>query len=477
MLPASLSAKWLPYDLVEASQTGGVLTALAYVVMLCVFACELQSSFDQDLLMSMFLDQGSPEFQINLDIDVLRVGCRNLEFGVFDDRHMPIPVHQRDLKLYPLGGDHQEIGIHKIGDDLEELDVRRAQQQRQEDVRKTLDADWAASDKVFGNQSFDQVLRLHDFTLINFVADWCGNCMHFSPIWKDLAEQLATDKSHFADPGGESREVWPAKVNCGVYKARCRENGIDALPGIRLYRSDGSFIPLVDGRRDAQDILRWIGTTIRTKTATAKESWRTDGESEGTQTGCHLSGFLRLPRVPGHLDLLVSGGDPQLDLEPYSVNTSHRIHHFSFSVPLDAFSPRSAWSGLPREAMQAADLSPLDGQEFMMMKTQEAYEHHMRLVTLESYWKTAYPFVHFGRTAVAGQGSSPQLRFFFDLEPFAIQVFYEGKLWYDVVTSMLAALGGIFVLMRLLSRAALAVRSYWVHLHGPATSGRNGLLT
>merc|ERR1712241_439372 len=128
--------------------------------------------------------------------------------------------------------------------------------------------------------------------------------------------------------------------------------------------------------------------------------------------GCHLHGYLRLPRVPGHLELTAAGGSQ--DLEPSMTNTSHRVNHFSFSVPQEAFSARGLASGLPREA--TFDLTPLDGQDFTTASFQDVYEHHLRLVSMVSRWKIAYPFVHFGRVA-ATKKVPPQIRFYFDLEP------------------------------------------------------------
>merc|ERR1712050_513399 len=125
--------------------------------------------------------------------------------------------------------------------------------------------------------------------------------------------------------------------------------------------------------------------------------------------------------------------------------------------PQDAHLTRKAWRGLPRDALK--HVSPLDGQGFSTSSFHEAHEHHLRVVSTVTSSGLAYQFSHYGRLQRLNESVIPQARFHFDLEPFAIQFTTEHKKWYDFLTSLLAILGGIFVVMRLLSVFSLSVVS------------------
>lgn len=451
MLPASLSSRWVPKDFVETSLTGGGLTLVAYVIMLVLFSCELWSFLKSSERSTLVLDHlDGPQLQINFDIDMYEIECRNLEVVVVDElMQSPIRSLGKHYELSTVDRQGRLVASHSTksgADEDEDEEVRHmktAERLKKEDGQQELDADWATSHDGFKHQSFEHVVQFHDFTLINFFAEWCVHCRKFAPTWNQIASEVKAKQ--FVDVNDKVREVAAIKMNCVDFQHVCRSNRIDAFPSLRLYKSDGTF-SRYDGNRSVEAVVGWIDGFVHKQGHGMKKHHRE------LPPGCNLKGFLRVPRVPGHLELSAGGGDQNLD--PTAANVSHAVKQLTFSEPSD--SPSKSWLGVP--LFNVANLAPINGRRYCTEAFHEAYEHHLKIVSLSTRWGgVGYLFNHYGRTARLNASVIPQARFFYDLEPFAISVQRDSKPWYDFVTSLLAILGGIFVVMRLLTMATLAV--------------------
>ena len=61
-------------------------------------------------------------------------------------------------------------------------------------------------DLVVG-QAFEAVVDAHDFTMINFYADWCGHCREFAPTWNELETSVNERKISAVDADGNAANV------------------------------------------------------------------------------------------------------------------------------------------------------------------------------------------------------------------------------------------------------------------------------
>mmetsp|Transcript_124911 Transcript_124911/g.243169 ORF Transcript_124911/g.243169 Transcript_124911/m.243169 type:complete len:482 (+) Transcript_124911:44-1489(+) len=481
MLPASLSAKWVPRDFVEATATGGSVTLVAYVVMLVLFVLEMRSFLDSRVVSTLSLsDANGPHFRINLDIDMFDIECRNLRVVMLDDLdRSPIRLISKNYGLTTLDSVGQRKRSHstKVGPDTDEdEDEIRHKQTMQKleatDGRKELDSDWDSSHDGFKHQSWEHVLEYHDFTLINFFAGWCSHCRKFAPMWEDIAAQIQGNK--FQDADGRERAVKPMKVNCVDFGDLCKQQGIDAFPTIRLYRRDQNFTRF-NGKRSLDGIVSWVRDT-------AAQSFGWKKHHEELEDGCNIKGFVIVPRVPGHIELMAGVGDQ--DLEPTTTNVSHHVTHFSFEDPMSRFprrenTPNFQW-GLEYAMKELVYQSPLDGRSFVTDSFHQAFDHHMMVVSaIAPNGMNTYQFSSRDRTSRLNASTVPQARFFFEIDPFSILYQTQGKKWYDFVTMMLSILGGLFVLMRLFTRLSLSTASTLQRSSGKgATSAASrGLLT
>jgi thiol-disulfide isomerase/thioredoxin len=457
---AHSAAKWLPRDFVEASEVGGVYTLIAYVVMIVCFFCELSSFLTSSYHTALMLDMHSNELlQINFDVDFYDIECRNLKVSVFAQSTLePLSMMTKDFWLRSVDSKGRAFGMAVKPDEEEQLDQKaedaehekHIKQLKKEDGAAEIDADWSSSHDGFKHKSFEHVIEAHDFTLINFFAEWCSHCRQFHPMWDKIAKSIHGEGDSapqmFADRDGTMRGVRLIKMNCVDFGTLCNDKGIDAYPTLRLYKADGTF-SVFEGRRDEAELVRWIERTVKMK------SYGWAKHHEAFERGCNAKGRFQVPRVPGHLELTAGGGDQNLN--PRMTNVSHKLNHLSFSSPEDGKYHRKSWAGLPHDML--SHVCPIDGTTWATMNFHEAYVHDIKVVsTVSQRGKTAYQFSHTPRLSRLPVDAVPQAQFYYDIEPFSINVTQHDKKWYDFCTSLMAIIGGCYVVIRLMSRVSRA---------------------
>eukprot|EP00438_Fugacium_kawagutii_P019308 Skav220920 [mRNA] locus=scaffold1145:242406:244217:+ [translate_table: standard] len=99
-----------------------------------------------------------------------------------------------------------------------------------------LDSDWGSSSDKFKHDNFQGVVDAHDFTMINFYADWCGHCREFAPTWNQLESLVNGGQISALDADGKAANVHLLKLNCVDFEATCGEQMIRFFPTVRLYR-------------------------------------------------------------------------------------------------------------------------------------------------------------------------------------------------------------------------------------------------
>lgn len=438
-------------------------TVFIYVCMLIVLYCELKEWIYGIEVASMSVDKNEDNnLQINFDVEVHDLECRNLKVLVFDMfGEEPINRISNDFTYRPIDkkGNFAGASYRNTDDDLH--GNRHLKEQEEKIIKETgkaeIDSDWSSSHDGFKHQSFEKVVQAHDFTLINFFAEWCSHCRNFHPTWTQIAKKIrgeaggfGTSPMTFEDRDGEKRSVQPIKMNCVDFKSECQNQKIDAFPTIRLYKADGSF-SVYEGKRNDEEIVKWIERIVRMKSF----GWSKDAEH--FEKGCNVRGTMQVPRVPGHLQLMAGDGDQALN--PTMTNLSHTIRHLSFSDPDDGVFQRKRWIMLPTEIQK--DVSPLDGKKFITDKYHTVYQHYLKVVSViysKKKNKVAYQFSHTDRIAQANSTEIPQARFFYDFDPFSVKIHrLDEKNGFDFLVELLAKLGGLVVVLQLISAGAGSV--------------------
>jgi len=463
---------------------------VAYMVMLIVFLCELVSFVGGSANSTYIqLDKNSDKLmQINFNIDMYDIECRNLKVTVYDQfGKEPISAVSRDFWLRSVDTKGRTFGMTYQPKDSDEdvegakgvmleerMHQKRMEELKRADGQKELDSDWASSTDGFQHRSFLHLVEGHDFIVVNFFAGWCSHCRDFAPRWNMISEKVngkpaqegqeAVEALKFPDREDNMKQVRMVKINCVDFQHICREQGVDAYPTIRMYKYDGTF-SLFEGKRDEADIMRWIERTVKLKSY----GWSKDHES--FERGCNANGRLLVPRVPGHFELLVGAGDQSLNTR--MTNVSHFVKHLSFSDPDDGKYHRKHWSSLPSDIVK--NIAPIDGRTFVTRGNHEEYTHDLKVVSTTSpKGNTAYQIMHQTRLHTIDAHQMPQAQFFYEIEPFSVEIRKETKQWYNFCTSTLAIIGGTYVTMKLASQVTLSTVSLLIRELGGQAMARRG---
>lgn len=462
---AGLAARYLPGDFVEASRVGGVCTIVVWLLILIGFAAEMRQLLNAAEVRTSveLVREDDKEVSISFDIDMLDIECRNLRVMVFDEfGSEPISTVATDFWFQSVDAKGKPYGAMKTAQEPDEQEEMRALVGRNpsldlvdsatKELLQDLYADWLSTHDGFEHLSFKAVIDANEFTLINFFID-TQPCADFSHIWRTVADLLNGDSADarrmkvFTDRDGASRTVRAIKVNCKEFSKMCTAQGVDAYPSVRLYKKDEA-VSVFEGKHEKDKLMDWIQRQVRMKAY----GWAENAES--FERGCKAKGSILVPRVPGHFELLVGGGDQSLN--PFMTNVSHRINHLAFEDP-DARKgkPWVQSDGWPSHIRE--QISPLNGRTFLSESAGWAWVHDIKAVGTKMRRQQNGIYQVYAGSRVAKQDAQfiPQASFNYDIEPFTITVYSESKGWTDLSIRWLATTGGIYVTFRMFTRFVL----------------------
>merc|ERR1712151_731597 len=99
-----------------------------------------------------------------------------------------------------------------------------------------LDSDWGSSSDNFKHDDFQAVVNAHDFTMVNFYADWCPHCRQFAPMFSEFEKKVNDGTDEIKDADGAKTNVRVLKINCVDFEQTCQDQRVQAFPSVRLYR-------------------------------------------------------------------------------------------------------------------------------------------------------------------------------------------------------------------------------------------------
>merc|ERR1719379_1253912 len=232
--------------------------------------------------------------RINFDVHMLDMGCDHVAVGIWDafgsDR-MNITRNVQKQKIDHTGRDR---GRPYTEDELVELEF--ASQEFTKDELAEVNADWSSSSDQFKHEDFQQVIDAHDFTFINFYADWCPHCRMFTPTWTQFEDKVNKGEDEMKDADGVKANVRVLKINCVDFEETCQEQRVQSFPSIRLYRRGAKEKQWTDfsGRREFEALSQFAHHEVKKRHMHVGAHYH-----EMFTEGCRLSGHLEVARVPG----------------------------------------------------------------------------------------------------------------------------------------------------------------------------------
>lgn len=433
----------VPKDLAEASVTGASMTFLAVFVCVVLFICEVTAFMTTKSRTDIVIDSNQDSLlRINFDVHMLDLACEYVTVGVWDafgtDR-MNITKNVQKQRIDHKG---QESGHPYTEDELVELEFNDKSFTSEELAE--LDADWSSSSDQFKHDDFQQVIDAHDFTFVNFYADWCPHCRVFAETWKKFEARVNAGEEAINDADGVKANVRVLKINCVDFEETCQKQMIASFPTIRLYRRGAKEKEWVDyqGPREGNALgafaRREVGKRHMHTGATYHQIFN---------EGCRMSGYMEVARVPGTVHFQAAPIVKEKTLNLAFTNVSHHVHRFTFGEADGA----SFAKKLPAEFRRHA--APLDGKTFVSPKFHMAPHHFIKVVhtRFEDLKTRSYQQTHQWSVRTLRRKTVPQARFSYDLSPVEVVVSKGDRRWYDFVTSIFAIIGGAFTVFSMTS--------------------------
>merc|ERR1719161_2364325 len=213
------------------------------------------------------------------------MGCDHVSVGIWDafgsDR-MNITRNVQKQKIDHAGNDK---GRPYTEDELVELEF--ASMEFSKDELAEVDSDWSSSSDQFKHEDFQQVIDAHDFTFINFYADWCPHCRQFGPTWTTFENKVNNKEEVMKDADGAEANVRVLKVNCVDFEETCQEQKVGSFPSVRLYRrgAKGKGFTEYNGPRNIEALTNFAQQEV------AKRHLHAGAQHHAIfQEGCRLVG-------------------------------------------------------------------------------------------------------------------------------------------------------------------------------------------
>lgn len=439
-------------DLTRGGITGGAFTAIAYALLVMLLIAELGAFLRVSYVTDVYMDENDEKLMpLNFDITLFDLPCKYLKIAVFDKFGDEKINAKQQFNYQPLDHTGEFSGKAYTSDEVQLLEAADAEGDTSDEDKKELDSDWSSTSDHFKHQDFHKAVTFHDYTLVNFYADWCIHCRQFYPQWTDISSKLS-EKTTFTDAEGRKLTVKFMRINCVDFGQHCQAAQIAAFPSIRLYKSDGTF-ETFKAKRNHENIVEFLTKSIKNSHLIVAQHHSMFSE------GCQVQGKVEVPRVPGHFYLQAEAHGEE-NVNPALTNVSHLVNHFSFG---DKESRKWAErQNIPKDLV--AHITPLDGQSFIANHFHEAPQHYLKVVStaVEGRSDFFYQITHSDRVRKLKNkmaDKAPQARFTYDFSPMSVIVKAKRKRWYEFVTSLFAILGGTYTVVELFSGAVDTVHS------------------
>lgn len=449
----------IPSDLTEATLAGASISLVAAVTIVALLVLELNAFLTPITKAEMIVDRSKHDEQlrINFNISFPALSCEFATLDVSDALGLKKLNLTRTVRKLPIDENMERAG-HYIHDD------------RQIEV-KYDDANWTAPvgtedySKPVSSALFHQILDHYPLVVANFYAPWCPWCQRLEPTWESVTLDVHTK---YPEADGRIRFV---KVDCTAEVQLCRDHIITGFPSIRVFRK-GSDELNVHGMRDhesyrgdrtkealvafADNLVPSAGQPhhfIRGVTRVAKSS------------GCALSGFVLVKKVPGTLHFLAKS--PSHSFDHQDMNMSHVVHYlYAGNKP----SPRrrKVLEQLHPLGLKDDWADKLAGQDFTARNALTTFEHYLQIVltTVEPKKRLpdgnidAYEYtVHSHMYNTDRELFIPTAKFSYDMSPIQIVVTQTAKAFYHFITTTCAIIGGVFTVAGILDGLLHATQS------------------
>jgi protein disulfide-isomerase-like protein len=439
----------IPRDLTESTSHGMFLSYCAAFFMLILFIAELWAFLSMQIHTNVVIDNMNDQLlRINFNITTLDLPCEYAVIDVVDVLGTRSDNVTKNVNKWQI--DSAGVRRNYEGRNAEQKDLQH--DTHHPDIEELHKGGEQAI--PVGEGEFDEYLKTHHYTFVNFYAPWCIWCQRLEPVWEAFAEHIEN----------EQIPISIIKVDCVANNELCMNQKIQAFPTLRVFKEAEPQAPDYRSDRTVDALTEFV----RQKLAQDEQVQAMDHETRqlhherleqqrDDHPGCLMSGFLLVNRVPGNFH--IEARSKHHNLNPAMANISHVVNHLSFGPTLSRNAQRRV-DEIPDEFFAQGSSHPIDGNIYTNKDLHTSFHHYIKTVATRfevgrRYMGKdailAYQMVESNQLMKYSVEDVPEARFSYDIAPMSVVIQRKGKRWYEFITSICAIIGGTFTVISLLN--------------------------
>lgn len=439
----------VPRDLTEATTLGAFMSLCAMVLMALLFFAETIAFASSKIVTEIALDDNTdPQIQLNFNVTLFALHCDYVSVDVWD----VLGTNKQNVTKNVEKWQVNELG-NRVSFSGRNRETRELEYETHVESLAELHANGIHVTNIETKQHFEDFLKQHEMSFVNFFAPWCMWCQRLHPTWEKFAELVDE----------EEMPVGVASVDCVTHADICREQGIQAFPTLRWYEEGIFQAPPYKNDRTVAALSsfakRKLELNAKFKDWSQNQKGKTKEEyrqlyNVAENPGCQVSGTLMVNRVPGNFHIEAKSKNHNLNAA--MTNLTHRVNHLSFG-PMGKNPSRQVLRALKQVPESLQQFSPLDDKLYTTTKFHSAYHHYIKVVSTHLNFgsssksiPTLYQFLEQSQIVSYDAVNVPEARFSYDLSPMSVVIEKRGRKWYDYLTSLSAIIGGTFTTLGLI---------------------------
>lgn len=486
----------IPRDMTQGTYLGTILSIVATSLIVFLLIAEtrayLKTTFETKVVVDRSVD--GELLRINFNVSFPALSCEFASVDVGDALGLTRYNLTKTVFKRPIDGNFRPTGPlawaektpGKDGDahvNEEELTEAQIVVEKHKEALATGRVTHSSAEPLTTEEEMQAFNDAHSVTMINFYAPWCPWSQRLQPVFDAAAIQL---HETFNTNSQNMHSIALGRVNCVEHEQLCRKHHIQGYPTVRIftrgsdliahgrhtdhasYHGDRTVSAIVEFGKSMVDVpAGGEGNIPVPKGKPTKDNEKkpqpprpneqidfkvanhADVVQTRASTGCSITGFVLVKKVPGHVFFTADAKNGH-SFDVDKLNVTHQVHHFYFGQQLSA--SRQKYMARFHRGEKEGDWHDKLANDFVVSKNpRTSHEHYLQtvLTTMQPLGPFAQPFNVYEYTqhthsVKTPDGETPRAKFHFTPSPVQILGVEKRREFYQFITTLMAIVGGVY---------------------------------
>jgi thiol-disulfide isomerase/thioredoxin len=486
----------IPRDMTQGTYLGTALSITAFVLIsyLLIFETKayVRTQFETKVVIDRSVD--GELLRINFNVSFPSLSCEFASVDVGDALGLTRFNLTKTVFKRPIDGNFKPTGPlawaektpGKDGKEhIDEGEMSEAQivVERHKEALATGKVTHSSAEPLTTEEELQAFNEAHSVTLVNFYAPWCPWSQRLQPVFDAAAIQL---HEAFNTNAQNMHSIALGRVNCVEHEDLCRKHHIQGYPTIRIftrgsdliahgrhtdhasYHGDRTVNAIVEFGKSMVDVPADTIPVPQGKPTAENDSkpkpkppneqidFKVANHADVVQTrgssGCSITGFVLVKKVPGHLFFTADAKNGH-SFDVDKLNVTHQVHHFYFGQALS--NARLKYMEKFHRGEKEGDWHDKLMNDFVVSHSPRiSHEHYLQTVLTTMHPSGAfsqpfnvYEYTQHTHSVTTPDGETPRAKFHFTPSPVQILGIEKRREFYEFITTLMAIVGGVYSVM------------------------------